>query len=435
MRNQTPPALQIPGPFTVLQGVPGDGLCDTMDTPPELLQDQDEDACIQQWRQTMAQTAANERDAWRNQMKHNETTVHKSVNPRPLLPEMNHWWINDGFLNLYAEMPLDTATVVGSLYPGSSVLVQSVTTQKLPSRKMTEPSNAPPQPGTVQFALLLYRESFYYAVYSFHGYPYLAPGHALDYLDTYRVTCLAGAYVRSGPDLTSALVTTLPYGSLVSIQSQCIAHGLMRLQLSTGNGSTGDKSSGWISRQLNAQSGQAGYIVQPLPWGVPVVFDILLPQGAVVRQGVELSSAHVATVKEPVVVTQRAYSQEESTIQLVRYRTAAGWISQRLSSDDKRLVCQPAREVEDYDPTSGTFAYQQAIERAKHAPAAPPPRRPNDELSCMICLTESRTATLIHGSTGHICCCLACARILHSRQDPCPVCRLRIERVIQHFYA
>ena len=54
---------------------------------------------------------------------------------------------------------------------------------------------------------------------------------------------------------------------------------------------------------------------------------------------------------------------------------------------------------------------------------------------CVICLCDERTATIIHGETGHIVCCLLCARILKARGDPCPVCRLPIDSVIQHFWA
>ncbi|KAL7548420.1 hypothetical protein ACHAWF_011716 [Thalassiosira exigua] len=36
---------------------------------------------------------------------------------------------------------------------------------------------------------------------------------------------------------------------------------------------------------------------------------------------------------------------------------------------------------------------------------------------CLICLSDERTATIVHGSTGHIACCLTCARILKARGD------------------
>ena len=54
---------------------------------------------------------------------------------------------------------------------------------------------------------------------------------------------------------------------------------------------------------------------------------------------------------------------------------------------------------------------------------------------CLICLSDERTATIVHGETGHIACCLTCARILKARGDSCPVCRESIDAVIQHFWA
>lgn len=60
----------------------------------------------------------------------------------------------------------------------------------------------------------------------------------------------------------------------------------------------------------------------------------------------------------------------------------------------------------------------------------------DDDISrCVVCLTSERNATIVHGETGHVACCLVCARILKARGDKCPVCRDQIEKVIQHFYA
>lgn len=55
--------------------------------------------------------------------------------------------------------------------------------------------------------------------------------------------------------------------------------------------------------------------------------------------------------------------------------------------------------------------------------------------SCLVCFSATRTATFVHGETGHIACCLECARVLKGRGDACPVCRLPIDHVIQHFWA
>jgi Zinc finger, C3HC4 type (RING finger) len=58
-----------------------------------------------------------------------------------------------------------------------------------------------------------------------------------------------------------------------------------------------------------------------------------------------------------------------------------------------------------------------------------------EESRCVVCLASERNATIVHGSTGHVVCCLVCARILKARGDSCPICRLKIDLVIQHFHA
>lgn len=54
---------------------------------------------------------------------------------------------------------------------------------------------------------------------------------------------------------------------------------------------------------------------------------------------------------------------------------------------------------------------------------------------CIICMENPKNATLIHGDTGHCCCCWACAQVLKQRMDPCPICRAPIEHVIRQFNA
>ena len=54
-----------------------------------------------------------------------------------------------------------------------------------------------------------------------------------------------------------------------------------------------------------------------------------------------------------------------------------------------------------------------------------------DDALCIICLTNLKDATIIHGATGHVCCCLVCAKTLEDRGDPCPICREPIQLVIQ----
>lgn len=57
----------------------------------------------------------------------------------------------------------------------------------------------------------------------------------------------------------------------------------------------------------------------------------------------------------------------------------------------------------------------------------------DDSEKCIVCYSRPKNATIVHGNTGHICCCLPCAYRLESRGDPCPICRAPIDRVIKQF--
>ena len=52
---------------------------------------------------------------------------------------------------------------------------------------------------------------------------------------------------------------------------------------------------------------------------------------------------------------------------------------------------------------------------------------------CMICLSRPKTASLIHGTTGHQVCCFTCAKRLKRRRQDCPVCRRSIQKVIRNY--
>lgn len=57
----------------------------------------------------------------------------------------------------------------------------------------------------------------------------------------------------------------------------------------------------------------------------------------------------------------------------------------------------------------------------------------DDSEKCIVCISRPKNATIVHGHTGHICCCLSCAYALERRGDPCPICRAPIDRVIKQY--
>ncbi|XP_060593001.1 E3 ubiquitin-protein ligase Mdm2-like [Ruditapes philippinarum] len=52
---------------------------------------------------------------------------------------------------------------------------------------------------------------------------------------------------------------------------------------------------------------------------------------------------------------------------------------------------------------------------------------------CIICLTRPKTASLIHGTSGHQVCCFSCGKRLKRRGKLCPVCRRPIQKVIRNY--
>ena len=52
---------------------------------------------------------------------------------------------------------------------------------------------------------------------------------------------------------------------------------------------------------------------------------------------------------------------------------------------------------------------------------------------CVVCMDHVRNAGIIHGDTSHVVCCLDCARTLEKSGQPCPICRKKIDLVVQQF--
>eukprot|EP00752_Nemacystus_decipiens_P004042 g3701.t1 len=57
----------------------------------------------------------------------------------------------------------------------------------------------------------------------------------------------------------------------------------------------------------------------------------------------------------------------------------------------------------------------------------------DDETLCIVCMTEQRNACLVHGRTSHQVTCLECANRLKEANMGCPICKRRIDVVIENF--
>ena len=330
-----------------------------------------------------------------------------------------------------------------------------------------------------------------FVLYRLNGYNYLGHGLAGNYTDPmewmWRVIFTDGAIVREGIDLSTDHLTTLSFGSLVPITAKTVnSLGLSRLKVELPH----MLDDGWVSESLNPLAGQRGKIIQPLPFPVPVLYKVILDQGAVIRKGIELSSPEVRTASYGTIlkIIGRAFSNypEARCVERLRLAGDEGWISLRLNLKPPRdkivvemvgldgsfdpdnpglyhinaLVEVNQRHLEDRDnnhsraqqhsfevlsasiclPNDGSEVKGNAAStdgnnenslilkaKKKTSTKSQGTRRTMSgskigsdgkiEEHCLICLTEERNATIIHEGTGHIACCLDCARILKGRGD------------------
>ena len=60
-------------------------------------------------------------------------------------------------------------------------------------------------------------------------------------------------------------------------------------------------------------------------------------------------------------------------------------------------------------------------------------RHPKDKSSlCILCLTNQKDASIIHGRVSHIITCYQCGRKLFKQKRPCPICRRHIEKITKN---
>jgi len=292
----------------------------------------------------------------------------------------------------------------------------------------------------------------------------------------YRVVCEDGALVRQGLELSSMHRCTLVPDALVEISERRINdQGLARLRTADGRG--------WISEQLNPLSGHRGPVVELTPLATVLVYRVCLSEGALVRQSSELSSPCVRTIEAGTdfQVLAKAFSDHPASRCIPRLQLAdgSGWVSTRLNRDpphDTAIVeftaATRVRVAERTEELGEAVREEQAqrrgallAERARAGGSVPgrealgtpvlsdvatlsdrldsislrrggqSDSNAGEDRECVVCLAAPRTATIVHGETGHIACCMECARVLKARGDQCPVCRMRIDLVIQHFWA
>jgi hypothetical protein len=365
---------------------------------------------------------------------------------------------------------------IGTLSPGATIVatdivyLDSISFERLviPPTALSGDNNVYPKPRScwIQLIQIDYEGHTGYVCLSLDGYWLLAPGLPSLYIDPHtwlwRVICPAGAFVREGLELNTRHIDTLPYGSLVRVTRRTInSQGLVRLKVQSKIDDTEKHKQrwvdGWCSEYLNPQSGQRGIVVHPLSFPVPALYRVTLPIGAVIRSDIELSSPQigVAPMGEILPIVGKAFSEHpvDKCIERLQLAGNGGWISVRLNRlpPDDDLVVELIGVDGKYDPDHPGFYHLEGQRRMQQTRNSPPPdgarNNSSGDLSsidsvssenshrnalsrnsrhgpespssskCLICLAEERNATIVHGETGHVACCLICARILKARGD------------------
>lgn len=259
----------------------------------------------------------------------------------------------------------------------------------------------------------------------------------------FRITFPDGALVRSGIELSSGVVGTIPAGQEIVVTEKRFSDTpsyrcVPRLKLADGLG--------WISMRINSPPPSDADVVELLGLACSrevdnysTMFDGLVSvHGAGMLDGEGDESIHGyqdggspldvtsgerrgslsmdLSVSEPQPVGKNRRTRYE------QQRHQQGQIADM--SEKIRYALQPASAGIDEQSGTATSKGDQ-YER----------RRTKEDHSCLVCFSACRNATFVHGESGHIACCLECARVLKGRGDPCPVCRLPVDSVIQHFWA
>ena len=225
----------------------------------------------------------------------------------------------------------------------------------------------------------------------------------------YRVVLPQGAVIRRDVELASPVVGHAPCGSWVTVVAQAFSdfpadRAVARLRLA-GDG-------GWISTRLNHLPPHDLPVVECV--GVDDAFDPEQP-----------ALFHLLAQQQTLELQRQA--QEDNNERNPNGTTA----NQSNGGGGIEILEQSEQQQHDNDSNKITSHHHDASPSSSSSPAESihPAQKP-----CLCCMENPRDATLVHGGTGHIVCCLSCARILQAQGQSCPVCRLDIDLVIKHYF-
>jgi len=244
----------------------------------------------------------------------------------------------------------------------------------------------------------------------------------------YRVTLTDGAVIRADVELSSSQIGLAPMNAILTIvgraysnhpQDQCIE----RLKLAGGGG--------WVSVRLNRPSPRNELVLEMV--GIDGAFDPNEPglyhlerQKQVLREYNLNTNIHstgepdrnvqdLSRALEHLDTNGDISSIEDGVNDTVNGGGVGGTTALENSEISNAASSMTSVAAIPALYRSGVAAGDTSI--GSHTSVKGCGSKALVDEKCLICLTENRTATIVHGSTGHIACCLTCARILKGRGD------------------
>ena len=183
----------------------------------------------------------------------------------------------------------------------------------------------------------------------------------------WRVTCYPdGAFVRTGPELSSDLSATLPYGSVCRVTRKVVNRmGLNRLGIDAATSAVvaGRRTpavvvAGYVSQYLNPLSGQRGCVARPVPFPLPVLYEVTHHGGVDVHSGSELSTARIGRASRGTVlsIVGRGFTDHpgDDCVERLKLAGGGGWISSRGGGggreEDAELLVRMVSIDANFDP-------------------------------------------------------------------------------------
>lgn len=170
-----------------------------------------------------------------------------------------------------------------------------------------------------------------------------------------------------------------------------------------------------------------------LPMKSILVGRVVNPDGLVVRQDKEIHSSIVGVLPlhSKVYIKSKAFSSLPFEANVHRYELVGGkgWIN--VYGQAYLVNVEILGHVCDH-LTEGDM-HMNMMEVGVSTPSENPSASMDTETpeTCISCMQRKPNAVFVHGHTGHVVCCLECSENVHRRKMTCPLCRMKIDRVIR----